>query len=148
MYFYLLSVCAFKSPGLQALGCHWLLRPPMAPSSVLNWPPTPRARAQLCFLRTWAGTVPGCCLRRSTGYVYPQPLWVLRDEQSGKNSLVSSFLLFFRDISQGVNLCIYALNDLALTGSVELVSRNPASLVWDTEQVHFNGAEERSATDS
>lgn len=66
----LLSVCALESPGLQASGCPWLLRPPMAPSSVLNWPPTPRARELRCFPRTWAGTVPSCCLKKSIGYVF------------------------------------------------------------------------------
>lgn len=39
----LLSVCAFESPGLRALGCPWLPGP-VALFSVLSWLPTPRAR--------------------------------------------------------------------------------------------------------
>lgn len=61
------SGSAFESLGLQALDCHWWQRLPMVPSWVLNWPLIPRAREQQCFLRTWAGTVQSCCLKKSTG---------------------------------------------------------------------------------
>lgn len=100
-------VCAFESPGLRALGCHWLPRPPMAPSSVLNWPPTPRAREQQCFRRTSAGTVPSCCSKRSIGYV-------LSPCRSGSKAIRKWFIVshfyslaaFFpsKGLSQGVNL--------------------------------------------
>ena len=89
----LLSVCAFEPPGLRALGCLWLLRPPMALFSVLSWLPTPRARAQRCCPKTLAGTVPGCCLKRSTGYV----LSFCRSGRGapGSSSHVSSLATFF-----------------------------------------------------
>lgn len=63
------SGSAFESPGLQALDCRWWQRLPTVPSWVLNWPLIPRAREQRCFLRTSAGTVQSCCLKKSTGYV-------------------------------------------------------------------------------
>ena len=89
----LLTVCAFEPPGLQALGCPWLRRPPMALSSVLSWPPTPRARVQRCCPKTSAGTAPGCCSKRSTGYV----LSFCRPGRGAprSNSHVSSLATFF-----------------------------------------------------
>lgn len=82
----LLSVCAFESPGLRALDCGWLLRPPTAPSSALNLSPTTRARGQRCFPRTSAGTVPSCCSKKSIGYV-------LRFCRSGRGAIRKQFFV-------------------------------------------------------